>query len=400
MAKLQTAVNKVKRLEEQTNPVNNMPEGLGAGSINTSLRDIPRQSVSQQPTQQPSQADLYAILEKRRLQALEQQKRNALAALKQEKAQVNPAFHTGLSNIAGQSARQARNLAEYLAQRGQTQSGIAAQGEMQMQSDLLSQQGLLEQQRINALADIARRESAVRSAYDSGALDAAMERQYNTLQWQLAEQERARQEGIATVGQYYDDYARQLNLIEQMEAMGDFSQSYLKPYLKMARQEKIARQAEAQAKAEQQEFENWLAVQKLNNSRGGGGGGTSTQTTDTGMTKDEAFAYDYNRAASGLITPQEIERNRESLVGQYGLSKYNQILRAAKNYLGNLSTARNDLLPMVYDENGYGNEIINSGRTDLIDALNRYYEQYPNAPIKRNQLMEQGLGTSWKGRYY
>ena len=396
MAKLQTAVNKVKRLEEQTNPVNNMPEGLGAGSINTAMRDLPAQSV--QPTaQQPSQADLYAIQEKRRLQALETQKRNALATLKQEKAQVNPAFHTGLSNIAGQSAQQARTLAEYLAQRGQTQSGIAAQSEMQRNSDLMSQQGMLEQQRANALTDIARRESGVQSAYDSGALDASMERQYNSLQGQLTAQQQARQEGIATVGQYYDDYAKQLNQIAQMEAMGDYSQSYLKPYLTMARQEKMAGQAEAQAKAEQQEFENWLAVQKLNNSRGGG---TSTQTTDTGMTKDEAFGYDYNRAASGLTTPQEIERNRESLVGQYGLSKYNQILKAAQNYLGNLSTARNDLLPMVYDENGYGDEIINSGRTDLIDALNRYYEQYPNAPIKRNQLMEQGLGTSWKGRYY
>lgn len=351
MAKLQTAVNKVKRLEEQINPVNNMPEGLGTGSINTAMRDLPTQKV--QPTaQQPSQADLYAILEKRRLQALEQQKRNALATLKQEKAQVNPAFHTGLSNIAGQSARQARNLAEYLAQRGQTQSGIAAQGEMQMQSDLLSQQGLLEQQRINALADIARRESAVRSAYDSGVLDAAMERQYNTLQWQLAEQERARQEGIATVGQYYDDYAAQLNKIAQMEAMGDYSQSYLKPYLIMARQEKIARQAEAQAKAEQQEFENWLAIQKLRKTGSGGSSGGGG-TPDTGITKDEAFAFDYDKAASGAISPQEVTSNRASLIAQYGLTKYNQILKAAED----------------------------------------------NFSI-RNQMISQGFGTSWKGRYY
>ena len=348
MAKLQTAVNKVKRLEEQTNPVNNMPEGLGAG-VNTAMRDLPTQTV--QPTaQQPSQADLYAIQEKRRLQALEQQKRNALATLKQEKAQVNPAFHTGLSNIAGQSAQQARTLAEYLAQRGQTQSGIAAQGEMQRQSDLLSQQGLLEQQRANALADIARRESGVQSAYDSGALDASMERQYNTLQGQLAEQERARQEGIATVGQYYDDYARQLNQIEQMEAMGDFSQSYLKPYLKMARQEKMARQAEAQAKAEQQEFENWLAVQKL---RKTGSGGSSGGTTNTGVTKDEAFAFDYDKAASGAISPQEVTSNRASLIAQYGLTKFNQILKAAED---NFST--------------------------------------------RSQMISQGFGTSWKGRYY
>ena len=84
MAKLQTAVNKVKRLEEQTNPVNNMPEGLGTGSINTAMRDLPTQTV-QQTAQQPSQADLYAIQEKRRLQALEQQKRNALATLNRKR---------------------------------------------------------------------------------------------------------------------------------------------------------------------------------------------------------------------------------------------------------------------------------------------------------------------------
>ena len=303
MAKLQTAVNKVKRLEEQINPVNNMPEGLGTGSINTAMRDRPTQTV--QPTaQQPSQVDLYAIQEKRRLQALEQQKRNALAALKQEKAQINPAFHTGLSNIAGQSAQQARTLAEYLAQRGQTQSGIAAQSEMQRQSDLLSQQGLLEQQRINTLADIARRESEVRGAYDSGALDAAMERQYNTLQWQLAEQERARQEGIATVGQYYDDYAAQLNKIAQMEAMGDYSQSYLKPYLTMARQQKLAEQAQAQAKAEQQEFENWLAIQKLRKTgSGGSSGGGGTPAYKPTLTAAQAR----DAIANGIITQQTVD---------------------------------------------------------------------------------------------
>ena len=215
----------------------------------------------------------------------------------------------------------------------------------------MSQQGMLEQQRANALADIARRESGVRGAYDSGALDASMERQYNTLQGTLAEQERARQEGIATVGQYYDDYARQLNQIEQMEAMGDYSQSYLKPYLTMARQDKMAGQAEAQAKAEQQEFENWLAMQRLRKT--GSGGSSGGGTPDTGVTKDEAFAFDYDKAASGAISPQEVTSNRASLIAQYGLTKFNQILKAAEN---NFST--------------------------------------------RSQMISQGFGTSWKGRWY
>jgi hypothetical protein len=131
-----------------------------------------------------------------------------------------------------------------------------------------------------------------------------MERQYNTLQGQLAEQERARQEGIATVGQYYDDYARQLNQIEQMEAMGDFSQSYLKPYLKMARQEKMARQAQAQAKAEQQEFENWLAIQKLRKTgSGGSSGGGGTPTYKPTLTAAQAR----DAIANGIITQQTVD---------------------------------------------------------------------------------------------
>jgi len=382
MAKLQTAVNKVKRLEKQTNPVNNMPEGLGAGSINTAMRDNPQQSVNNSsqmpewiktnsnynpypPSQQPSQADLYAIQEKRRLQALEQQKRNALATLKQEKAQVNPAFHTGLSNIAGQSARQARNLAEYLAQRGQTQSGIAAQGEMQMQSDLLSQQGLLEQQRINALADIARRESEVRGAYDSGALDAAMERQYNTLQGQLAEQERARQEGIATVGQYYDDYAAQLNKIAQMEAMGDFSQSYLKPYLTMARQQKQAEQAQAQAKAEQQKFENWLAVQKLRKtgSGGSGGGGVGGMPVPT-------FAQALDAWNSGIDTPQirEVLGIGNQIEQMEAMGDYNTVVNNVKRALAGTNAASPSAWNAVvsYLKNAVMNGVITEAQASTI----------------------------------
>ncbi len=276
----------INELNKNINSVNNMPEGLG-GQINYDLRDAPFQGATQVAHQQ-TQADLFALQEKRRLQALDAQRKSALANLARERGQVDPAFNTALSNVAGTSARQARNFAEYLAQRGQTQSGIAAQGEMQRHSDLLSQQGQLEQQRTDWLADLGMRESEVRNAYEQSVIDAAMEREYNQLNFLLQDRDRQRQEDIATVGQYGADYARKLNEIEAMEARGDFSQSHLKPYLLMGRQEKLGAIQQAESLAAQQEFENWIKEQQLrisrekldidrlramNVGRGGGGGG-------------------------------------------------------------------------------------------------------------------------------
>lgn len=338
------AMKKYEDLQKNTSAVDNtvMP---------TSVADTYGLTKGGQKQQQP-QSDLYALQEKKRIAALEAQKRSALASLKTEKQQINPAFNTALSNVAGQSARQARNLAEYLAQRGQTQSGIAAQSEMQRYSDLMGQHGLLEQQRANALSDIARRETQVQSAYDEGALQALLDRQIGetAYQQQLAEQQRA--ESINTVGQYGQDYAAEINRIQSEIARGDNSRAYLLPYLQMARQDKVSGIQTAQAKQAQQEFENWLALQKLRKTGSGGSSGGGG-TPDTGVTKDEAFAFDYDKAASGAISPQEVTSNRASLIAQYGLTKFNQILKAAEN---NFST--------------------------------------------RSQMISQGFGTSWKGRWY
>ena len=334
------AMKKYEDLQKNTSAVDNtvMP---------TSVADTYGLTKGGQKQQQP-QSDLYALQEKKRIAALEAQKRSALASLKTEKQQINPAFNTALTNVAGQSARQARNLAEYLAQRGQTQSGIAAQSEMQRYSDLMGQQGLLEQQRANALSDIAQRETQVRSAYDEGALQALLDRQIGETEYQRQQTEQQRAEGINTVGRYGQDYAAEINRIQSEIARGDNSRAYLLPYLQMARQDKVAGIQTAEAKQAQQEFENWLAMQKLRKTGSGGGG-----TPDKGVTKDEAFAFDYDKAASGAISPQEVTSNRASLIAQYGLTKFNQILKAAEN---NFST--------------------------------------------RSQMISQGFGTSWKGRYY
>ena len=205
----------------------------------------PQQPVQQpipQPVQQPQQAesDLFALQEKRRLQALEASRRNALSSLGAERGQVNPTYNNALSNVAGQSALGARNLAEYMAQRGLTNSGASVQGEVMRQGSLQNNMTSLEADRANWMADIGRRETLANSAYDEGSLQASMQRGESELESKLRMMEQQRAESIGTVGQYGQDYAAEINAIQAEMARGDNSRAYLLPYLKIARQEKVA----------------------------------------------------------------------------------------------------------------------------------------------------------------
>lgn len=397
MAKLQTAVNKAKQLEKKLTPTNSttsnstanggLPDGLGGGAVNTALRDVPRpvQSATAASYGEDQVKRMYDLLEQRQRAALEEKKKRLLLDIQREREKIEPAYQAAKSNIAGQSATQARTTAEYLANRGQTQSGLAAQAEMQRGATLTNQLGALEKQIADAYAALAEREAQVKSDYTAGITDASLDRQIKEIAALRALQDQQRQDAIATIGQYYDDYAAKIKEIEALEAQGDTSQSYLIPYLLIARHQKLAEQAEAQKAAEQEAWERWLELQKLEIQRQRAARSGSSSSGDPGMTKDEALAIDYNRAASGLITKQEIERNREALIAQYGLTNYNHILKAADEYLQNLAENREGM----FDE--FSREA---------DVLEQYYKQHPNAPIIRNQLMEAGVGTNWKGRTY
>lgn len=196
-----------------------------------------------------SQMDIYSLAERQKQAALKAQRDKLMAAYDAERAKVDPAYRSAMSSVAGTSGLSRRAMDEYLAQRGQTQSGIAAQTEMKRQAELTTAQGGLEQQRLEAITDLEKRKTGTEADYQSGILDASFERQMQELQAQQAEAERQRAESISTVGQYFQDYMAKIKDIEAKEAAGDFSESYLKPYLLMARNEKIFDQEQAAAKA-------------------------------------------------------------------------------------------------------------------------------------------------------
>jgi len=226
----------------------------GGGTINSvdaanQLKAAIEASKNQANKPTSSQTSLYSLAERQKQAALKAQRDKLMAAYAAERAKVDPAYRSAMSSVAGTSGLSRRAMDEYLAQRGQTQSGIAAQTEMKRQAELTTAQGGLEQQRLEAITDLERRKTGTEADYQSGVLDASFERQMQELQAQQAEAERQRAEAINTVGQYFTDYMAKIKDIEAKEAAGDFSESYLKPYLTMARNEKIFDQEQAAAKA-------------------------------------------------------------------------------------------------------------------------------------------------------
>ena len=244
-------------------------------------------------------SDQYAAQERKRIAALKAQKEKTLSVLEGAKTGVEQQYQTGKATTAGTSALQARNLAEFLAQRGQTQSGLAAAGAMASNASLMSALGGLEQTRATALSDIDLQKAAAESAYRQGLTEAQSDTELQKLQalQNLAQQTRA--EDIANVGQYYDDYQARINYLE---SIGD--PQGLIPSLRIARQQKLSGIAQTQQEQAQQEFENWLATQKLNlsiakanKSSSGGGGGTKALTPSQALSQYKAGLWNANIAS-------------------------------------------------------------------------------------------------------
>ena len=308
----------------------------------------PQQPIPQPiPQPQQTESDLFALQEKRRLQALEASRRNALSSLGAERGQINPTYNTALSNVAGQSALGARTLAEFINQRGLGTSGAAVQGEVMRQGSLQNNITSLEADRANWMADIGRRETLANSAYDEGSLQASMQRVESELESKLRMMEQQRTESIGTVGQYGQDYAAEINRIEAEIARGDNSRAYLLPYLRIARQDKVAGIAKSQAEQEQEEWDRWIATQRLGGSGGGSGGGGSSSVTTTkptltaaqarsayenGVYTDtvlDAYSFHYGVPITMLGNYQEVERilnqrftpsSQVSLIEQYNMT--------------------------------------------------------------------------------
>ncbi len=144
----------------------------------------------------------------------------ALANLDVQEQQIKPLYQTARNQTAAASQQGARNFAEYLANRGLTNSGAAAQGEINRQSALMNNLGNLNTQEANALRDIANQRTAVENDYVAGlanANNAITNNYYNNL-LNYNEQQRQMVQALQqqALGQYANDYqAYKNNLLAQ-----------------------------------------------------------------------------------------------------------------------------------------------------------------------------------------
>jgi len=257
-----------------------------------------------------------------RIAALDKAKGQALAALDTEKDTIAPIYYDKRNQAAAQSDVGAMNFAQYMAARG-IKGAAGAMPEIYRNASLQGQLGALDRQEGAQLGAIERQRANIEAGYasDVAAANAAIEAQamqanidqYNTdrayqmqamqnainqynaerdymmqqaaLEWEIkrANQERqkaaedaARQEWLTTIGRYADDYQAQINAVQND---GDPSNDWQIPYLQAARQNKISDLEAAAAKAAQQDFENQLALARLNKSSGGGSSGTTKTPT-------------------------------------------------------------------------------------------------------------------------
>lgn len=199
-------------------------EPLGTGGTNADWHKVQGTVTSKSGTQGTStnfgtyQSDLDKLTKAQRQAQVDQLKAartKALANLDVQEQQIKPLYETARNQTSATSQQGARNFAEYLANRGLTNSGAAAQGEINRLSALNNSLGNLATQEANAYRDIANQRTAIENDYVSGlanANNAITQNYYNNL-LNYNEQQRQMVQALQqqALGQYAGDYQAQIN---------------------------------------------------------------------------------------------------------------------------------------------------------------------------------------------
>ena len=137
-------------------------------------------------------------------------RKKALANLDVQEQNIKPMYQTARNQTAAASQQGARSFAEYLANRGLTNSGAAAQGEINRLSALNNNLGNLNTAEANAYRDIANQRTAVENEYVAGLANAnnALTNNYynNLLNYNNQQRQYVQQLQNQALGQYSGDY--------------------------------------------------------------------------------------------------------------------------------------------------------------------------------------------------
>lgn len=251
---------------------------------------------------------LKRLQQKATANELKAQKEKTLQALAEREATIKPTYQNQRNLASANSQKGARSFSEYLANRGLTNSGASAQGEMNRLSTLQNTLGTIDTNETNELNEIARARANAESDYASNLATAnsKLEAEYFNNLLQENQRQRLIDEQLKqqSAQQYASDYQAEIN---NLLAQGYSPNSREVLQLSALRGDKIANninnatnvsnalasiqagninynnaaalgwtveqaqnyyntvRMQAQKEAEQQAFENWLKRQQLAN---------------------------------------------------------------------------------------------------------------------------------------
>lgn len=191
--------------------------------------------LEQQPKEQQQIIDPMAQFTTYQNQLKEQQKQAAIASLSKtyndtisslnsEKSAIQPAYYNKKNQASSQSQLGAINFAEYLANRGLTSSGSAAQGEINRTTQLQNDINNLNQQEQQAYDDIARRTTQAQQAYNSDLANANAGIEADALKNMMSEWQR-----VQTQKAEDNKWQQQFDYTKERDNVGDsrYSQEYI-----------------------------------------------------------------------------------------------------------------------------------------------------------------------------
>ena len=151
---------------------------------------------------------------------LKQARDKALANLDVQEQSIKPTYQNARNQASATSQSGARSFAEYLSNRGLTNSGASAQGEINRLSSLQNTLGGIDTAEANARRDIANQRTAVENDYVAGVANAnnAIAQQYynNLLNYNQQQRDMVDQLNQQALGKYSDNYQAQIdNLLAQ-----------------------------------------------------------------------------------------------------------------------------------------------------------------------------------------
>ena len=158
---------------------------------------------------------LKRLQQKATANELKAQKEKTLQALAEREATIKPTYQNQRNLASANSQKGARSFSEYLANRGLTNSGASAQGEMNRLSTLQNTLGTIDTNETNELNEIARARANAESDYASNLATAnsKLEAEYFNNLLQENQRQRLIDEQLKqqSAQQYASDYQAQIN---------------------------------------------------------------------------------------------------------------------------------------------------------------------------------------------